>query len=188
MGRPQTHNWWDVGGVKRRCQVQIEGNKISPYYHNVSDASASTSWKPNFNPKSQKQDAPLLMYCLSHFRRSTDLQVIPALKALRYTNMELVDHHLLFLNLHIYNKKCYQILSKFMHGENLFNENCVQFDVLGVLHYYLLLCRSTLIELKIELNGGAHHHSPTPHGVESSRFPHSQGATGQPLYFQFFIF
>lgn len=75
-----------------------------------------------------------------------------------------------------------------MHAENLFNENCVQFDVLGVLHYYLLLCRSTLIELKIEVNGGAHHHSPTPHGVESSRFPHSQGATGQPLYFQFFIF
>lgn len=75
-----------------------------------------------------------------------------------------------------------------MHAENLFNENCVQFDVLGVLHYYLLLCRSTLIELKIEVNGGAHHHSPTPHGVESSRFPHSHGATGQPLYFSIFHF
>lgn len=123
-------------GSSADVKSKSKATKFPLIYHNVSDASASTSWEPNFNPKSQKQDAPLLLYCLSHFRRSTDLQVIPALKALRYTNMELVDHHLLFLNLHIYNKKCYQILSKFMHGENLFNENCVQFDVL---EYYTIV-------------------------------------------------
>ena len=143
MARPQTHNWWDAGGVKRRCQVQIEGNKIYPYYHNVNDASASTSWKPKFQPQITKtRCAPLLLYCLSHFRRSTDLQVIPALKALLYTNIELVDHHLLFfypyiyIYIYIYNKKCCQILSKFMHGEILINENYVQFDVM---EYYAII-------------------------------------------------